>query len=78
VQVQVKNHLSGAALNIEDEFIARCVHGNLSGYFFGPEDHLGNDGSFLLGKIIDTADMLSRHDEQVDRGVRMCILEDHE
>ena len=74
--MQVKNHLSGPAFDVKDELIARDFNGELLRHLFRPEDHLGYDGSFRFGKIIDTADMLSRHDEQVDRGVRICILED--
>ena len=76
--MQVKDHLAGAALHVEEKFVSRGVNSNLSRNLPCPENHLGNNLPVLICDLVKAADMFSRNNQEMDRGVRVSILEDDE
>ena len=72
----MKDHLARASFRIEKEFVTRIGNGSLPCYLSCPEYHLGDDTPVLLCKIVDAANMSCGHDEQMDRGSGVDIVED--
>jgi hypothetical protein len=74
----MKDKLSTASFYIEEQFVPRLGNRMLSCHFLGCENHLPDYASILFGQIVDAPDVSSGYDKQVDRGMGMDVLENHD
>jgi hypothetical protein len=75
VQVQVKNSLSAAVFDIEQQFITGLRHAAFFGHLPADEDHVCHDIGIRIGQIVDTAYVSAGHNEIVHGIVGIDVLE---
>jgi len=74
MKVQVENKLTPSTFHVEDQPITRVLDPFLLGELFGSVDQFGNNVPVGISKIVDTPDVFSRNQENVNRRMRFDIL----
>jgi len=74
----MENVLTPTPFHVEDQLVSRLGDAHLFGDLFGPEEQFGNLRSIRLCKVVNTADMSSRNQEDMNRCMGVQVLEGHD
>lgn len=75
--MEMRDNLPTAPFHIEEKLVPRFSNCMLPCHLLRHEYHLGNGIPIPFCQVIEAPDMPSRHNEQMDRGMGMNVLEDH-
>ena len=76
--MQMKNELPSSLFNIHEQPVTRPVDAGFPGSLPRAEGHSSYKRAVPFRQIVDTPDVLRRHDKKVNRGMGLDILKNND
>jgi hypothetical protein len=74
----MKNSLAATPLHVEQQFVSGSVYFPLSGHITSYRQHMRYKALVRIGHVVDAADVPTRYDQIVYRGMGIDIFENNQ